>query len=171
MKDSKLISLGSGFITYYGALKYKNGATMDELDMYLDDLIEHTATYFVVNDLTYLHRGGRVSKSSAVLGGLIGIKPILHVDDEGHLINVAKARGRKASLQALAAKLGELGDGFDNSTVFISHGDCLADAELLRDTLKKEYGKDVTLITWIGSVIGAHSGPGTLALFFLGTER
>ena len=96
---------------------------------------------------------------------------MLHVDNEGHLINVTKARGRKASLQALAAKLGELGDGFDNSTVFISHGDSQEDAEYLASLLKERYGVKEAVIGYVGAVIGSHSGPGTIALFFLGKER
>lgn len=92
-KDSKLISMGSGFVTYYGALKYNEGATMDELDAYLDELIAHTATYFVVNDLTYLHRGGRVSGVSKVVGNLLGIKPILYFNEEGKILNIEKGEG------------------------------------------------------------------------------
>ena len=91
-KDSKLISMGSGMVTYYGALKYKEGATMDELDAYLDDLIEHTATYFVVDDLTYLYRGGRVSGLSRVVGNLLGIKPILYFNEEGKILNIKKEK-------------------------------------------------------------------------------
>jgi DegV family protein with EDD domain len=102
---------------------------------------------------------------------MLQIKPVLHVDDEGHLINVAKTRGRKASIQALAQKAGELGEGFDNSTMFICHGDCIEDAEYLAELLKEKFGVKEVFIGYTGAVIGSHSGPGTLALFFLGKHR
>ena len=97
------------------------------------------------------------------------MKPVLHVDNEGHLIKITQVHGRKKSIRKMAEKLGET--ILPDSPVFISHGDCLEDAEMLRDILEKEYGKQVQIITYVGSVIGAHSGPGTLALFFLGSER
>ena len=97
--------------------------------------------------------------------------PVLHVDDEGHLINVAKARGRKASIEALAKKVGETGLPGENDTVFISHGDCLEDAQLLEKILREKYGGKNVFIYYVGAVIGSHSGPGTLALFFLGNQR
>ena len=102
---------------------------------------------------------------------MLNIKPVLHVDDEGHLISVSKARGRKAAIEALASKVGELGGGFDNSTMFISHGDCREDAELLAQILREKYGAKEVRIGYVGAVIGSHSGPGTLALFFLGQHR
>ena len=101
---------------------------------------------------------------------MLQIKPVLHVDDEGHLINVAKARGRKASIDALAAKLGQAGD-YDNSTVFICHGDCIDDARYLEKLVKEKYGVKEVVIGYTGAVIGSHSGPGTLALFFMGDKR
>ena len=100
-KDSKLISMGSGFVTYYAALKYKEGATMDELDAYCDELIPHTAIYFAVDDLVYLHRGGRVSGISCVVGNLLGIKPILHFNEEGKIVNISKEKGLRKALTAL----------------------------------------------------------------------
>ena len=119
----------------------------------------------------FLKRGGRVSATTALVGTMLQIKPVLHVDDEGHLINVAKARGRKASIDALAKKVAELGEGFDNETMFISHGDCPEDAEHLAALLKEMYGVKHIHINHVGAVIGSHSGPGTLALFFLGKHR
>ncbi len=119
----------------------------------------------------YLKRGGRVSATTALVGTMLQIKPVLHMDDEGHLINMAKTRGRKASIDALAKKFGELGQGYDNSTVFISHGDCLEDAKYLEKVLKERYGVKEVCISYVGAVIGSHAGPGTVALFFLGGHR
>ena len=119
----------------------------------------------------HLKRGGRVSATTALLGTALAIKPVMHVDDEGHLVNVSKARGRKASIDALAKKVKELGEGYDNSTMFISHGDCYEDAEYLANILKTRYGVKEVMINYVGAVIGSHSGPGTLALFFVGKNR
>ena len=124
-----------------------------------------------VNDLFFLKRGGRVSGATAVVGTMLQIKPVLHVDDEGHLINVAKARGRKASIEALAKKVGETGLPGENDTVFISHGDCIEDVKTLEAILKEKYGIKNVFTYYVGAVIGSHSGPGTLALFFLGSKR
>ena len=127
--------------------------------------------WFTVDDLVYLKRGGRISPAAAFFGNMIGIKPVLHVDNEGHLVNVLKVRGRKMSVTTLADKYGELADDEGNKIVYISHGDCLADAEELGRIIKEKYGAETKLITNVGTVIGAHSGPGTLALFFVGKER
>ena len=119
----------------------------------------------------FLKRGGRISGATALVGSMLGIKPIMHVDNEGHLINVDTARGRKASLKALADKAGELGVDLGKQTVFISHGDCLADANFLADIMRARFHVQDVVISYVGPVIGAHSGPGTVALFFLGMER
>ena len=120
----------------------------------------------------FLHRGGRVSKTSAVLGSLLGIKPVLHVDDEGHLIMMSKARGRQASIQALVKKMKETAIGdVKEQTIFICHGDCMDDAKKLEEMVRSEMGCHTFLINYTGTVIGSHSGPGTLALFFLGSHR
>ena len=118
----------------------------------------------------YLKRGGRISPTVALVGSILGVKPVLHMDDAGHLINVSKVRGRKASIKALADKYGEL-SADRKAPVFISHGDCPEDARCLASLMKQQYGVDVALIEDIGPVIGAHSGPGTLALYFIGKER
>jgi DegV family protein with EDD domain len=119
----------------------------------------------------YLTRGGRVSATTAVVGTMLQIKPIIHVNDEGKLINVGKARGRKASIQTLAQKAVELGEGYDNSTMFICHGDCIEDAKYLAGLVKEKCGVKEVFIGYIGAVIGSHAGPGTLALFFMGKHR
>ena len=119
----------------------------------------------------FLKRGGRVSAATALVGTMLQIKPVLHVDDEGHLINVAKARGRKAAIEALAKKVGETGLPGENDTVFISHGDCQEDVDTLTNILKEKYGVKNVFSYYVGAVIGSHAGPGTLALFFLGSKR
>jgi len=127
--------------------------------------------WFTVDDLMYLKRGGRISATTALVGTMLQIKPVLHVDNEGHLINVSKTRGRKASIQALAQKAVELGDGFDNEVMFICHGDCIEDAQYLASLAKEKCGVKEVIIGYTGAVIGSHSGPGTLALFFMGKNR
>lgn len=165
-KDSKLISLGSGMITYYGALKYKNGATMDEMDAYLDDLIEHTATYFVVDDLTYLYRGGRVSGASKVIGNLLGIKPILYFNEEGKILNINKVKGFKKALAALLGYLKEKGSELDKYKMYILQADCEETAAAFKDSIEAQFGKLDIEIQPVGPVIGAHCGPGTIGLVF-----
>ena len=170
-KDSKLISLGSGFVTYYGALKYKDGVTMDELDSYLDELIEHTATYFVVNDLTYLHRGGRVSGVSKVLGNLLGIKPILYFNEEGKILNINKVKGFKKALATLLGYMKTKGSELDQYKVYVLHADCEDDANTFINMIKAEFGELDIHVQPVGPVIGAHCGPGTIGLIFHSKEK
>ena len=169
--DSLCASLGQGLLVWYACRKRDEGMSAPELAKWLEENRLNLCHWFTVDDLMYLKRGGRVSAVTAMVGTMLSIKPVLHVDDEGHLINVSKARGRKASILALANKLKELGDGFDNSTVFISHGDCREDAQYLAEKLKAEYGVKEVVIGYVGAVIGSHAGPGTLAFFFLGKHR
>lgn len=170
-KDSKTISLGSGFVTYYAALKYKDGATMDELDAYLDELIPHTATYFVVEDLTYLYRGGRVSGVSKVVGNLLGIKPILYFDEEGKILNVAKVKGFRKALSTLRDFMRSKGSELDKYKVFMLQADCEQVAKDFAEDLKKEFGDIDITIQPVGPVIGSHCGPGTIGLIFHCSER
>ena len=167
--DSLAASAGEGMLVYLGSKNRRAGMTLDENADALEKDILHICHWFTVDDLVYLKRGGRVSAATALLGTALNVKPVLHVDNEGHLIKITQVHGRKKSIRRMAEKLGET--ILPDSPVFISHGDCIGDAEMLRDILKNEYGKEVDLITYVGSVIGAHSGPGTLALFFRGTER
>ena len=168
--DSLAASSGQGLLVKLTVDRKNAGATIEEAAQFVRDTRLHLDHWFTVDDLVYLKRGGRVSAAKAFVGGLLNIKPVLHVDDEGHLINMFKVRGRKASLKALAEKYGELIQD-RNEQIFISHGDCLGDAQELERMLREAYGVQVTLINEIGPVIGAHSGPGTLALFFVGKER
>ena len=169
--DSLAASAGFGLLLYLTVQKKNEGATIEELAEFVKDKVPHICHWFTVDDLVYLKRGGRVSPAAAFIGGMLGIKPVLHVDDEGHLIPVLKVRGRKASIKALADKYGELAVDKTCGPIFICQGDCKEDAQLLADILKEEYGRDVDMTVYTGPVIGAHSGPGTLALFFLGKNK
>ena len=167
--DSLCASAGQGLLVYLAKENRKNGMGINENADALEADRPHLCHWFTVEDLKYLKRGGRISATTALLGTALNVKPVLHVDNEGHLIKITQVHGRKKSIRTMAAKLGET--IYDGSPIFISHGDCLEDAELLARILKEEYGRETCLITGIGSLIGAHSGPGTLALFFRGTER
>ena len=148
----------------------RGGATVDEAKELAENTKMNICHWFTVDDLVYLKRGGRVSPTTAFVGNMLGIKPILHVDNEGHLVNVSKTRDRRAAINALADKYGETAMPC-GTKAFISHADCESDAKLLAEILKTKYGADTELITDVGPVIGAHAGPGTLALFFIGKER
>jgi len=169
--DSLGASLGQGLLLWYACKQRDEGMPLEALADWLQAYRFKLAHWFTVDDLMYLKRGGRVSAATALVGTMLNIKPVLHVDDEGHLISKAKVRGRKAAIQALAAKLGELGIPGQNETAFICHGDCIADAKLLESILKEKYGVKEVFIGYTGAVIGSHSGPGTMALFFLGEHR
>ena len=169
--DSLAASLGQGLLLWYACKRRDEGMELEALADWLRDNRFKLAHWFTVDDLMYLKRGGRVSAATALVGTMLNIKPVLHVDDEGHLISKSKVRGRKSAIQALAAKLGELGLPGENDTVFICHGDCLADAQLLESILKEKYGVKEVFIGYTGAVIGSHSGPGTLALFFRAEHR
>ena len=167
--DSLAASAGQGLFVYLAVQNRDSGMSLEDNARALEAYVLHVCHWFTVDDLVYLKRGGRISRTTALLGTALNVKPVLHVDNEGHLIKMMQVRGRKKSIRKMAERLGET--ILPDSPIFISHGDCAEDAEMLKEILEKEYGKEVMLITWIGSVIGAHSGPGTLALFFLGTER
>ena len=170
--DTLSASLGEGLLVWYACKKRDEGLSLEELYAWVEEAKPHLCHWFTVDDLMYLKRGGRISAATAVLGTMLSVKPVLHTDDEGHLINMGKARGRKASIQALVKKMEELGEGYDNSTVFICHGDCIEDARYLEELVREKFPnvKDV-YINYTGAVIGSHSGPGTLALFFMGKHR
>ena len=169
--DTLCASMGQGLLTWYACQKRAAGACLTEVYNWVQENKLHLCHWFTVDDLFFLKRGGRINAATALVGTMLNIKPVLHVDDEGHLISVSKARGRKASIDALAKKISELDGGFDNSTMAISHGDCREDAEYLAKLLKEKYGAKEVIINYVGAVIGSHSGPGTLALFFLGKHR
>ena len=169
--DGLCASLGQGLLVWYACKKRDAGMSVDELADWCENNKLHLCHWFTVDDLMYLKRGGRVSAATALVGTMLQIKPVLHVDDEGHLINVSKVRGRKASIEALAKKMGETALPGENDTVFICHGDCIEDARYLEKLVKEKFGVKEVFIGYTGAVIGSHSGPGTLALFFLGEHR
>lgn len=170
MVDTLAASAGEGLMVYMAVQKKAQGATLDETAAYLKALEDKHCIWFTVDDLTYLKRGGRVSPTVAFVGGLLGIKPVLKMDEPGHLVKHSTVRGRTKAIEALADKYGELADN-DGSPIFISHAQCLDEAQKLADLIKTRYGGEVTLITEIGPIIGAHAGPGTIALFFIGAHR
>ena len=169
--DTLCASLGQGLLVYLAAKKQQAGASIEEVRDWAEGNKLHLCHWFTVDDLHFLKRGGRISAATAVVGSMLHIKPVLHVDDEGHLINMGKARGRGASLTALVDHMEETAIDPASQVVFISHGDCLADAEKVAGDVKKRFGVKEVVINHVGPVIGAHSGPGTLALFFLGSRR
>jgi len=169
--DTLCASLGQGMLVYLAAQKKQAGATIEEVRDYVENTKLNQCHWFTVDDLMHLKRGGRLSAATAVVGTMLKIKPVLHVDDEGHLINMEKARGRKAALNNLVDKMAETAINPSEQEIFISHGDCLADAEYVAERIKERLGVKAVYINYIGPVIGAHSGPGTVALFFLGTKR
>ena len=168
--DSLCASLGQGLLVWYACRKRDEGAALAELADWLESEKGRICQWFTVDDLMYLKRGGRVSAATALVGTMLQIKPVLHVDEEGRLISMSKVRGRKASVEAMAKKFDELGISGENDTVFICHGDCREDAEYLAGLLKQRGVREV-FIGYTGAVIGSHSGPGTLAIFFRGQRR
>ncbi len=169
--DSLCASMGQGLLVYHAWKHKQAGESIEQVrDWVLDNRL-HLCHYFTIDDLMFLKRGGRVSGATAVVGSMLSIKPIMHVDNEGHLIKIGTARGRKASIRALADGAGKLGIDLENQVIFISHGDCLDEAEYLAGIMRERFHVMDVVISYVGPVIGAHSGPGTIALFFLGTER
>ena len=169
--DSLCASLGQGLIVKLAVDKKNSGATIEEVAAYVEEIKPNLCHWFTVEDLFFLKRGGRVSAATAVMGTVLQIKPVMHVDDAGKLVKVSTARGRKASIDALFAKIKDTATDVSEQTVFISHGDCIEDAKYLAEKIKSELGVKEVIISYVGPVIGAHSGPGTLALFFMATKR
>lgn len=164
--DSKCASIGYGLVVRRAAELAKSGATVDEVLEMTTYHAQHMEHIFTVDDLEYLYRGGRVSKTAAFVGSLLKIKPILHVDD-GKLIPLEKIRGSKKVLGRMLSLMEERGTDFENQIIGISHGDDLETAEKLAAMIEEKFGPKKIIIEMVGSVIGAHSGPGTIALFFL----
>ncbi len=171
--DSKCASMGEGLFVHKAVQMKGQGMAMEETADRLRELVPHLTHVFTVDDLNHLYRGGRVSKTTAVVGTIAGVKPILHVDDEGHLIPISKTRGRKKSLNALVDYMEQKIAGCldKNDIVFISHGDALEDAEYVKAEVERRLGIKEFMINHIGPTIGAHSGAGTIALFFEGDSR
>lgn len=170
--DSLCASTGEGLLLYKAWEKMCEGYDIDELARWIEENKLHVCHLFTVDDLVYLQRGGRISKVTAVAGAILGIKPILHVDDEGRLVAIGKVRGRKQSLNKIIDLMCERIEGYENPVIGISHGDCWGDADYIAELARRKLGQETKVITsYVGTVIGAHSGPGTLAFFFMGDKR
>ena len=167
--DSLAAALGQGLLVYHACRKRDEGMSIDELAAWVEENKFHVAHWVTVDDLTHLKRGGRISATSAIVGSMLNIKPIIHVDNDGHLINTAKVRGRKAAMEYLVKKFTETCTDFD--TVFIGHGDCPEDAAALEAMLREAHPIKEVVTGYVGPVIGAHTGPGVLVVFFMGTQR
>ena len=169
--DSLCAALGQGLLVWYAAQQRDKGLSPKELAAWLEENRLHICHEVTVDDLDTLKRGGRISATTAFVGTMLNIKPMIHVNNEGKLINYAKARGRKAAMDQILKRYAQKSQGYDNSTVFLAHGDCPEDAEALALRLKEEYGVKEVVTGYVGPVIGAHTGPGVLVIFFLGNER
>ena len=167
--DSLCAALGQGLLVHYACKKRDEGLTIDALRDWVEENKLHVCHWVTVDDLSHLKRGGRISATTAMVGTMLNIKPIIHVDNDGHLINCAKVRGRKAAMELLAGKLGETCTDFD--TAFIAHGDCPEDAAALEALIREKHGVKHVITGYVGPVIGAHTGPGVLVVFFLGRHR
>lgn len=169
--DTLAASGGEGLLVYHAAQLARAGKSLEKVAQWVEDNKLHLAHWFTVDDLMFLFRGGRVSRTSAWAGTMLNIKPVMHVDDEGHLIPLEKVRGRKKSLKALVKHMAASVNRPIQEPIFITHGDCIEDAEYLAGLVRDELGVSDIRINYVDPVIGAHSGPGTMALFFLADKR
>lgn len=169
--DSLSASLGQGLLLYLAVQQKRKGLSAVELAKWVEDNRLSVCHWFTVDDLNFLKRGGRVSATTALLGTMLSIKPIMHTSDEGKLVPVGKARGRKAAIKTLLDKIGTLGIHPENQTMFICHADCEEDAKAVAQTIKDRFGTPTVHINYIGPVIGSHTGPDTMGIFFVGTQR
>lgn len=171
--DSLCASMGEGLLVHKAVIKKEAGASLDEVTTWLEDHKLNLCHQFTVDSLFHLHRGGRVSKATAIVGTLINVKPVLHVDNEGRLIPLCNVRGRKKSLTTLVDNMAKSLEGYtgENDDIFIGHGDCLEDAMYVGSLIKERFGIDNITYNYISPTIGTHSGPGTVALFFMGNTR
>ncbi len=169
--DTLCASAGMGLLLLLTAQKKAAGASFEEAAAFAKETAPHICHYFTVDDLFFLKRGGRVSATSAIVGTMLSIKPVLHVDDGGHLVPIAKVKGRKKSLEALLSHMEEDAIDLKEQTVLISYGDCLEEASAFADTIRERFGVKEVRLFQISPVVGAHSGPTTIALFFVGQKR
>lgn len=171
--DSKAASLGEGLMVHKALKMRREGSSLAEIYQWLTDNLEHFCHQFTVDDLNHLYRGGRISKTTAVIGSVVNLKPILHVDSEGKLTSLGIARGRKKALAKIVEHMADAIKGYEdqNEEVFISHADCEADALHVAALVQAQFGLPCTLLNYVGPTIGAHAGPGTVALFFIGDKR
>ena len=169
--DTLQASMGQGLIVKYAAQKRRDGLSLEETAQWVEDNKLNTVALFTVDDLFFLKRSGRLSGAVAVVGTILNIKPLLHVNNEGKLVSTGTIRGRQNSIDALIKRMGETGIDLKNQDIFIVHGDCIEEAEKAAEQIKKLYKVKSVTINYVDQVISSHSGPGTLAIFFMGTER
>lgn len=169
--DSLCASMGEGLLLYKTLQLKEQGKSLDEIAKWVEENKLHICHNVTVDDLNHLHRGGRISKTTAVLGTMVKIKPIIHMDNEGKLVVIGKERGRKKSLLTLLDKMEKQMQGYENDIVMITHGDCIDDAKYLEEQIRERFGIKNVIINGIGSVIGSHTGAGVVAVFFMGNER
>ena len=167
--DTLCAALGQGLLVWHACKMREEGLDIDALYSWLEEHKLNICHWVTVDDLSHLKRGGRISATTALVGTMLNIKPIIHVDNDGHLINCAKVRGRKAAMELLAAKLGETAT--DKEIAFIAHGDCPEDAAALEALIREKHGVKEVITGYVGPVIGAHTGPGVLVVFFMGSHR
>lgn len=169
--DTLSASLGEGLMVYHACQYRQEGKSLEETAQKIQDTIKNYCHIVTPDDLKYLYRGGRLSKTAAVMGTMLGVKPIIHMDDTGHLVAIDKVRGRKQALNNLVDKMAERVGSWENPVVFISHSDCQEDAEYVQELVRSRFGTERFVIHMIGPTIGSHTGPGTVALFFMGDKR
>lgn len=169
--DSLCASMGEGLLLYKTLQLKEQGKNLDEIAEWVEANKLHICHNVTVDDLNHLHRGGRISKTTAVLGTMVKIKPIIHMDNEGKLVVIGKERGRKKSLLTLLDKMEKQMQGYENDVVMITHGDCIEDAKYVEEQIRERFGIENIIVNGIGSVIGSHTGAGVVAVFFMGSER
>ena len=169
--DTLCACLGEGLILYYALKRKSEGKTIEETAKWVEENKLHVCHNVTIDDLGHLHRGGRISKTVAVLGGMVKIKPMIHMDDAGALQVIGKERGRKKALGKIVETAAEQSKGWENDIIMITHGDCIEDAEYVAELVREKMGIDNILINNIGTVIGSHTGPGVVAVFCMGEKR
>lgn len=169
--DTLCACLGEGLLLHYALREKEKGKNIREVAQWVEENKLHICHNVTVDDLNHLHRGGRISKTTAVLGTLVQIKPIIHMDDEGRLQVIGKERGRRKSLNKIVDMAAKQSRGWENEMIMITHGDCLEDAQYVAKTVREKMGTDHILINNIGTVIGSHTGPGVVAVFCMGEKR
>lgn len=169
--DSLCACMGEGLLLYKALELKERGMSMKEIVEWVEANKLHICHNVTVDDLNHLHRGGRISRTTAVVGSMIKIKPIIHMSDEGKLVVIGKERGRKKSLISIVDRMEKQMQGYDNDIVMITHGDCIEDAEFVKKQVEERFGIHNVMINGIGSVIGSHTGAGVVAVFFMGDKR
>lgn len=169
--DTLCACMGEGLLLYKALQLKESGKSIDEIAQWVEENKLHVCHNVTVDDLNHLHRGGRISKATAIVGTMVQIKPIIHVDNEGKLQVIAKERGRKKSLHRIVDMAAERAEGWENDMVMITHGDCIGDAEYVAGLVRERLGVQHIMIHNIGTVIGSHTGPGVIAVFSMGNYR